>query len=82
MSHAECLADRKRFRVPCACGFVLIAYPFKVGGVLRAGFAAVRGMEAPAVERGQTVEHCPQCRGDLRMTWEELLAAMGETFRP
>jgi hypothetical protein len=82
MSHAECLADRKRFRVAHACGFPLIAYPLKAAGLLRAGFAAVRGTEAPAVERGQTVDHCPQCRGDLRMTWEEFQAALGEAFRP
>ena len=80
MNEPVILDDRKRVRLRHACGFVLIAYPFKEGGILRAGFAAVRG--TLTTNRGQTVQDCPQCAGDLRMSWEEFQAALGDAFRP
>jgi hypothetical protein len=82
MSEAVCQADRRRYHVRHACGFPLIGYPYRVGDQVLAGFAA--GMEhvQPFVERGQVICRCPQCGGDLRMSWEEFQKQLGETFRP
>lgn len=72
--------DRKRTAVFCRCGFPLLAYRIKAGGLTRMGFAARRDWRA--VERGQTVDHCPKCRNDLRMTLEEFQERSAEAFRP
>jgi len=77
---AQILDDRKRIKLSHACGFPLLAYPVKSAGQVCAGFAALR--DTAGIELGQTVDHCPQCRADLRMSWSELQEALGHSFKP
>ncbi len=82
MSAADCLSDRRRYRVHHHCGFPLIAYPYTVAGKILAGFAAGTAHVKPGVERGQVITRCPECNGDLRMSWPDFEAAIGDAFRP
>ena len=71
MNESTVLADRTRVLVTHSCGFRLVAYPITTGRRVRAGFAA----------QGQTVDHCPKCRADLRMSWEEMKTDSAAAFR-